>query len=224
MRKTGPDFNPDEYAPVSERIRLFYDTHPLGRIETELVTRTPHEVVFKATVYRNATDSQAAATGWAAEREGDGEVNLVACLENTETSAIGRALANLGFTASRRRPSVEEMTKTWRARARLPRRSPWHTDRETSPPLPYPTETTRPEQAPALAAEPLQREANDVVDALALLRSAERFGLRRVRSTSLRERLIAGEMSTESVHQWMSLLRRWIEKRRIDALEEPYRG
>lgn len=224
MRKTGPDFNPDEYAPVAERIRLFYESHPLGRIETELVTRTPHEVVFKATVYRNATDSLAAATGWAAEREGDGEVNLVACLENTETSAIGRALANLGFTASRRRPSAEEMTKTWRARARLPRRSPWHTDRESSPPLPYPTETALPEKAPSLAAEPLQREANDVVDALALLRSAERFGLRRVRATSLHERLISGAMSTESVHRWMSLLRRWIEKRRIDALEEPYRG
>jgi len=115
------------------------------------------------------------------------------------------------------------MTKTWRARARLPRRSPWHTDREATPPRPYPTESARPEQAPALAAEPLQREANDVVDALSLLRSAERFGLRRARATSLRERLIAGEIATEAVHQWMALLRRWIEKRRIDALEEPYR-
>ncbi len=50
---------------------------------------------------------------------GDGEINAVACLENTETSAIGRALANLGFLAARLRPSVEEVAKASRARARL---------------------------------------------------------------------------------------------------------
>jgi hypothetical protein len=43
----------------------------------------------------------------------------VACLENAETSAIGRALANLGFTASTKRPSREEMAKADRARRRL---------------------------------------------------------------------------------------------------------
>jgi hypothetical protein len=50
---------------------------------------------------------------------GDGEINAVACLENTETSAIGRALANLGFLASRLRPSAEEVAKATRARGRL---------------------------------------------------------------------------------------------------------
>ena len=107
------------YAPVAERITLFYETFPRGRIITELVSRTERDVVFRALVYRDASDTHAAATGWAAEREGDGEINTVACLENTETSAIGRALANLGFTASRERPSAEEMAKASRARARL---------------------------------------------------------------------------------------------------------
>src|SRR5690349_10877867 len=69
MGKTGSDFDPDAYAPVAERIRLFYQAHPLGRIETELVRRTADEVVFKALVYRTATDAHPAATGWAAERE-----------------------------------------------------------------------------------------------------------------------------------------------------------
>lgn len=119
--KSGPDFNPAGYAPVAERITQFYGAHPQGRIVTELVSRTDAEVVFRASVYRDTSESGPAATGWAAEREGDGDVNEVACLENTETSAVGRALANLGFTASRLRPSAEEMAKTARARARIGR-------------------------------------------------------------------------------------------------------
>src|SRR5437868_10652625 len=111
-------FDPASYAPVAERISLFYESFPRGRIITEMISRTERDVVFRALVYRQADDSDPAATGWAAEREGDGEINTVACLENTETSAIGRALANLGFTASRERPSAEEMAKVSRARVR----------------------------------------------------------------------------------------------------------
>src|SRR5688500_6404141 len=75
------------------------------------------EVVFRASVYRTEKCRMPAATGWASERIGDGDINTVACLENTETSAIGRALANLGFTASKNRPSLAEMTKANRSRA-----------------------------------------------------------------------------------------------------------
>ena len=112
-------FDPASYAPVAERISLFYEAFPRGRIVTELISRTERDVVFRALVYRQADEADPAATGWAAEREGDGEINTVACLENTETSAIGRALANLGFTASRERPSAEEIAKASRARVRI---------------------------------------------------------------------------------------------------------
>src|SRR3954470_8317211 len=121
MPKFDTTFDPDSYAPVAERIRLFYARFPSGRIITDLVSRHEGETVFKALVYRGATEPNPAATGWAAEREGDGDINTVACVENTETSAIGRALANLGFTASLRRPSREEMVKAERARSRLRR-------------------------------------------------------------------------------------------------------
>ena len=113
------DFDPDSYAPVAARLELFYQRYPTGRIYTELVQHTEREIVFRAAIYRAAEDREPAATGWAAERIGDGEINAVACLENTETSAIGRALANLGFLASRLRPSAEEVAQTARARARL---------------------------------------------------------------------------------------------------------
>jgi hypothetical protein len=119
MPKSSYDFDPESYAPVAARVELFYEKFPAGRILTELVQHTDQQIVFRAAVYRTADDRAPAATGWAAERVGDGEINAVACLENTETSAIGRALANLGFLASRLRPSAEEATKAARARPRL---------------------------------------------------------------------------------------------------------
>src|SRR5205823_14972331 len=118
MPKTDPAVPLDDYAPVADRIALFYARFPMGRIVTKLVTHTEAEVVFKALVYRTPEEPLPAATGWASERVGDGDINSVACLENTETSAVGRALANLGLTASRSRPSLEEMEKAARARAR----------------------------------------------------------------------------------------------------------
>ncbi|HEY2851390.1 MAG TPA: hypothetical protein VGJ18_01000 [Gemmatimonadaceae bacterium] len=206
---------------MAERIRLFYAAHPLGRIQTDLVRRTPHEVVFKASVYRSPEDDRPAATGWAAEREGDGEINLVACLENTETSAVGRALANLGFTASRERPSQEEMAKSARARQRFRPRT------VSGPVMPneYPARELRlPNQdaGASLTDDPLQRDAAIIVDALALVRAATRLGLRRIRSDRVRQQLLDGTIVGEAREQTMAVLRRWIEKRRRDALRNPY--
>jgi hypothetical protein len=116
--KRDGHFERDDYAPVADRVALFYDRFPMGRIVTQLVDRSDRGVVFRAAVYRGLEERRPAATGWAAEREGDGEINTVACLENTETSAVGRALANLGFTASKQRASAEEMAKVARERAR----------------------------------------------------------------------------------------------------------
>src|SRR3954468_6378303 len=147
-----------DYALVADRITLFYERYPDGRIVTELHSRTDREITFRALVFRGSEDVQPAATGWASEREGDGQINEVACLENTETSAVGRALANLGFTASSRRPSREEMEKAARQRARL-----------VSHPI-----VAAPDPAPHLPnlpldADPLQRRANAVHDVLGLI-------------------------------------------------------
>src|SRR3954469_23145787 len=116
MSKTDSFFNPDQYATVAERIELFYSRFPQGRINTELVARQDGEITFRALVYRGADDSLAAATPWASEREGDSDINSVACLEKTETSAGGRALANREFSPSSNRPSREEMDKAIRVR------------------------------------------------------------------------------------------------------------
>ncbi|HEY2852448.1 MAG TPA: hypothetical protein VGJ18_06355 [Gemmatimonadaceae bacterium] len=221
MSKLGSGFDKTSYATVAERVRLFYSAHPLGRIETQLVERTEREIVFKALVFRGAHDELPGATGWAAERVGDSEINAVACLENTETSAVGRALANLGFTAARERPSQEEMAKS--ARARLG----FRTTPDSGPGMPneYPTRELHLPSRDGLASfdeDPLQRDAAIIVDALALVRTATRLGLRRVRSDRLRQQLLDGTIAAERREPVMSVLRRWIEKRRRETLRNPY--
>jgi hypothetical protein len=200
-------FDPTTYAPVAERIRLFWESFPDGRIETRLVSRTDHDVVFEARVYRTADDAMPAATGWAAEREGDGDVNLVACLENTETSAVGRALANLGFTAAKERPSAEEMAKAARARTRL---------RPRSHPMDRSHMATA--RGSPLDADPLQQRANALADLLALLGTAERAGLRSARASALRAHLTSGYPAPETLLKYASVLRNWVVKRRSEQL------
>src|SRR5690606_24561856 len=93
-------FDPKNYVDVAERIRAFYERYPDGSIQTEMVRLEGDMVVFRATVYRDRED-QHPVTGWAYEREGVGYVNRTSFIENCETSAIGRALANLNFPTTR---------------------------------------------------------------------------------------------------------------------------
>jgi hypothetical protein len=185
MPKSRPgDSDLSEYAMVADRITLFYQRYPTGRIITELHSRTEREITFLACVFRGPEDTKPAATGWASERQGDGEINEVACLENTETSAIGRALANLGFTASTRRPSREEMQKAARERVRLrgERRSSAGADGREP-----------------LDANALQRRANAVHDVLDLLARAEAAGFPERRAAVLRAAVLRPELTPRAV-------------------------
>jgi|SRR5690625_154766 len=96
----GQSFRASDYVDVAERIRLFYDRYPEGSIQTEMVSLDGDLVVFRALVYRDREDTHPT-TGWAHEREGVGHVNKRNFIENCETSAIGRALANMNFPRSR---------------------------------------------------------------------------------------------------------------------------
>jgi hypothetical protein len=195
MPKTDVWFDPSRYATVAERIALFYRSHPNGRILTELVNRDASSVTFKALVYRGESDVEPAATGWATEREGDGDINTVACLENTETSAIGRALANLGFTAAKERPSVEEMKKAGRAR-RNRGMAAVHRD------------------SASMVSERTPEYLRASADLLQLLGDAERAGLRRSRAQRLRDQLECGPVMLPSrIAELERSLRNWLYRR-----------
>lgn len=112
------NFKLEDYEPVEARLARFWEDHPNGRIQTTLVNHANGEITFEAAVWRDAADPYAAANGHASETVGSSPVNRTSALENCETSAIGRALANLGYATKGKRPSREEMVKANRAEQR----------------------------------------------------------------------------------------------------------
>ena len=106
-------FNLDDYEPVASRLDRFLKAHPDARVITDLVHYLADVAVFKAELW---LDGEIIATGWAEEIRGQGNVNKTSHLENCETGAVGRALANAGLSGSdfTKRPSREEMGKVQR--------------------------------------------------------------------------------------------------------------
>jgi hypothetical protein len=121
-------FNLDEYETVASRITKLYALHPNARIITIDQTRESDRKAntwrVKAEIYLPMNEIWAEApaqddpekswylksTGLAFEIDGAGMANKTSALENCETSAIGRALANMGLSGDQR-ASREEMSK-----------------------------------------------------------------------------------------------------------------
>ena len=102
-------FNIEDYEPVEARLSRFWELHAEdGRIETELVSHNAGHYIVKAIVF---VGDRQVATGLADEHTEQKGVNARNALENAETSAIGRALANFNFAPKGKRPSREEMVK-----------------------------------------------------------------------------------------------------------------
>ena len=104
-------FNLADYEPVEVRLEKFIKDYPSFRIATELEVVEATRYIVKAYLFKNAEDGVAWATGYAEETVSSRGVNQTSALENCETSAIGRALANAGYAPKGKRPSREEMTK-----------------------------------------------------------------------------------------------------------------
>ena len=104
-------FNLEDYETVEERLAKFWKEHPDGRISTEVVEHTLQRFIVKASIYRTEVDAHPWTTGFAEETVSTRGVNSTSALENCETSAIGRALANANYAAKGKRPSREEMAK-----------------------------------------------------------------------------------------------------------------
>ena len=104
-------FNLADYEPVEVRLEKFIKDYPSFRIATELEVVEATRYIVKAYLFKDASDGVAWATGYAEETVTQRGVNQTSALENCETSAIGRALANAGYAPKGKRPSREEMTK-----------------------------------------------------------------------------------------------------------------
>jgi hypothetical protein len=104
-------FNLDDYETVEERLIKYWKDHPDGQIHTEILESTASRFIVKASIFRTEADPRPWTTGLAEETVQGRGVNATSALENCETSAIGRALANAGYATKGKRASREEMGK-----------------------------------------------------------------------------------------------------------------
>ncbi len=91
---------------VAKRISLFRERHPDGRVTTTLRQCSEGWVVFRASLYRTASDARPAATGWAAGSFGLDRREAPGAIEDAETAAMDRALAHLGLLGVIRSPAA----------------------------------------------------------------------------------------------------------------------
>jgi hypothetical protein len=117
-------FSLADYETVEERIKRFYKDWPDGRILTDNETipayREEKMWVVRAMVFLNGEDVERGcpkASGLAYEVDSATGPQAASALEVCETSAIGRALANAGYSGNKR-ASREEMEKVERFEAR----------------------------------------------------------------------------------------------------------
>lgn len=104
-------FNLEEYTTVAERIKIFRQMHPMGRILTQLVNDNPTYVVFRTELYRDDEDTRPFSTGYAKEVISERGVNRDFALENCETSSIGVACKNADIGTEKHSISREEAAK-----------------------------------------------------------------------------------------------------------------
>jgi hypothetical protein len=126
-----PQFSLQDYETVEERIRRFYKDNSDGRIITDnLTTLQDRQVgmwVTRSLVYLNATDQEKGlpkASGLAFEIDSQKGPQATSGLEVCETSSIGRALANAGYSGNKR-ASRTEMEKVARGNTPKPTIKDW---------------------------------------------------------------------------------------------------
>ena len=92
-----------DYVEVADRIRAWYEAYPSARIETEIVSISDKLVVVKAQAFRGeAPDEKPAGVGHSSMNiPGSTPYTRGSELENTETSAAGRALVMAGLPSKK---------------------------------------------------------------------------------------------------------------------------
>ncbi|KRQ86023.1 hypothetical protein ABG79_02155 [Caloramator mitchellensis] len=100
----------NDYIEVNERIIKFYEKYPEGSIQTEILKWENGLILMRAYAYRHPDDIRPA-IAHAYEKEDSSYINKTSVVENCETSAVGRALALLGFEVKKAVASKEEVQR-----------------------------------------------------------------------------------------------------------------
>ena len=84
-----------QYVEVNERLRYFRENYKDWSLESEVIQKTDNSITIKASIKDD--QGRVRANGLAEEIKGSTFINKTSYVENCETSAWGRALANLGI-------------------------------------------------------------------------------------------------------------------------------
>lgn len=95
------------YVEVNERIKYFRENYKEYSIITEIIKLEEGICVMKAQILDRA--GIVLSTGHAYEKEDSTFINKTSYIENCETSAVGRALGNLGIGIDTSVASAEEV-------------------------------------------------------------------------------------------------------------------
>jgi len=96
-----------EYVEVNERLRYFRSTYPNFSLTSEVLEKTDNSILVLASIINE--DGRVVANGLAEEEKGSTFINKTSYVENCETSAWGRALANFGIGLDTSVASADEV-------------------------------------------------------------------------------------------------------------------
>lgn len=98
-----------DYNEVVDRVRAFNEKYPTGSLQSEITHLTDKLVIVKAYAYRNPEDQKPSIAHSQLGIPGTTNFTRGSEVENAETSAVGRALAFLGFAAKKSLASSDEV-------------------------------------------------------------------------------------------------------------------
>ena len=95
------------YVEVNERLIYFRNNFPNFSLTSEVLEKTDKSILILATITNE--EGRVIATGMAEEEKGSTFINKTSYVENCETSAWGRAIANFGIGLETSVASADEV-------------------------------------------------------------------------------------------------------------------
>lgn len=112
LKSKAIKFKDKDYVLVKDRVIAFNEDNQNGSIRTTLISQPQDEmVIINAIVIPDVSNPDRYFTGYSQATWGEGYINKTAALENCETSAIGRALASMGYGVLESLASADEIFK-----------------------------------------------------------------------------------------------------------------